>query len=256
MSKVYVHHRLFLDELGDGIVNQYIEWLRKNKWEAVMVYEEHKAMGEPTRPHLHVSIHTTFSNSQYVKLFRKQFPQVKGQKMQGSHIIENNKLNDNYIFKGYKDNTTDIIVEPDVEYATTLYTPEYITQCHTDFWKIHANIQKNLIPQTITPTIETIIIERPKKKRAPTWMEKMPAKVSEAYPSWEWDSSIDSKARIYRVVMKELGNASKKISTRIIRELCDGIQNALAPEDTENEFWSKVYPDQFHQVANGFFRDF
>lgn len=253
ISQTYVHHRLTLDGLSDDMEQQYIEWLKKKGYECIMVRECHKKMGEPVRPHLHVSIYTNFSNAQYVKLFRKDFPQVKGQKMQGSHIIDNPKLNDNYVLKGYKDN--DIINPPDVRYATLKYTPEYVLECHTDFWKINDNIQKNLTPAPLI-TNQIITIEKPRKKRAPTWMEKIPEKVIDAYPHWEWDASVDSKARIYRIVMKELGNAVKKISPRIIREICDGIQNVLAPLDTENEFWRKVYNEECSQVAQGFFRDY
>lgn len=254
----YVHHRLTLDGLGDDIVSQYIDWLKKHAFECAMVYETHSKLGEPVRPHLHVSIYTSFSNAHYVKLFRKDFPQVKGQKMQGSHMIITPQFNDYYMFKGYKDKITNIIVQPDVRYKTSKYTSEYIQDCHIEFWKIYENTQRNLTPQPLSSMDlnQPIIIQQPKKKRAPTWLEKMPHKVEEAYPEWEWSSSIDSKARIYKVVMKELGNAVKKISPRIVREICDGIQNTLAPLDTENEYFKMVYKDEWPQITQGFFRDY
>lgn len=257
MSKTsnYVHHRLTLDGLSDDMEQKYIDWLKSKKYECLMVRECHNKLGEPVRPHLHVSIHVSFSNAQYVKLFRKDFPQVKGQKMQGSHNIEHPKLNDNYMCKGYKDKSNNIVA-PDIRFATLNYTPEYILQCHKDFWSIYDNTQKNLTPAPVSVSETVVVIEKPKKKRAPTWMEKIPVICIEQYPQWEWDNSVDSKCRIYRIVMRELGNAVKKISPRIIREICDGVQNTLAPQDTENEFWRKVYPEEFNQVANGFFRDY
>jgi len=251
--KTYVHHRVTLDELPDDLPQRYVAWLQERKYDCLVVMEKHQMMGAPTRPHLHVSIHTTFSNEHYVKEFRKTFPEVKGQKMQGSHICISQEHNDNYCLKGYKDRITRHIVEPVILYKTDMYTDEYINERHEEFWRVNDNIQANLTPQDIS-ACSVVVIER-KKTRAPTWLEKIPEKCIADYPMWEWDASISSKARIYKVVIRELGRAVKCISGRRIREICDGVQNTLAPEDTENEFWSKTYPEEFHRVETGFFRD-
>ena len=251
----YIHHRVTLTKLPEDWSKKYADWLCSQGYKSVIVFERTNMVGFPTKPHLHVCIHASVGDAHYIKKFREHFPEVKGQPMHGAHIIINELDNDKYIFKGLKDK------EPTILYNSG-YSEDYINQCHIDFWKSNAIKQSNLTP-SIVPTEQLhneqsdVVLEgRPPRKSKPlTWIQRIPQLCIESYPDWKWDSSVRSKARIYKIVIKNMGSATRIISGRRIRDICDGVQNTLAPEDTENEFWSKAYPD-VEFVPPGFFRDF
>lgn len=246
MEEHYVHHRIF--EISQSVTQQIIEWVTNKGWKSLIVYEDTSKDGTKTRPHLHLSILTkTFSHAHYMKMFRKQFSEIKGQKMHGGHDIKDPYSNDKYVCKGRSQEEMPIIL------YNNGYPESYIEECHINFWTQYNNKLDNVVRDNEERNKKSVVIEVPQKL---TWMQKIPVICIQEYPGWEWDASIESKARIYRIVMQKLGAVTKKISPKIVREICDGVQNTLAPKDTENEFWRLVYRDEYHQISPGFFRDF
>lgn len=209
-------------------LESFIKFLLSYSVKTLTVFED--ADLEVNRAHTHTIIFVNETLNNFRKQFKKKFSDY-GRGDYGSCIIESLEKMERYVCKG-KDRRD----PPDYRLIKE-YEQTHLEQRHNEYWDennklIHQSV-KNVKPKKIT------------------WMEDVNLYIREQYPEdifgkWEYNST--GKRIVYDIVMQKLGKLVKKISPKIIRELCDGQLNNLCGYEVRKDYWSQVFPeeDRYH----------
>ena len=195
----------------------------------MMVLES--ADGEVNRDHTHTVISVNITLSTFRQQFKAKFANYTLGDF-GSSLVRDEVDNERYICKG-KTNEWDT-GGPIILYSNCKYDEVLQRLRHQEYWA------ENLL-------INNRRIKKEKRLVAKTWLENCYDEIVEETKSGlhTWDTGYNSKQIVFKKVMMSLGRCSKKLSPKIVRELCDGILNKLAPRSVQADYWNLVFPEEW-----------
>lgn len=218
---------------SESDLESFIKFLLSYSVKTLTVFED--ADLEVNRPHTHTIIFVNETLSNFRKQFKKKFSDY-GRGDYGSCIIESLEKMERYLCKG-KDRRD----PPDFRLIKE-YDQTYLEIRHSEYWDENDRLKSE---SEIPGVVKNV---KPKKD---TWMEETNKEIRRMYPSFvidKWELNARTRRIVFDVVMEKLGKAVKKISPKIIRELCDGQLNNLCGYEVRKEYWSQVFPeeDRYH----------
>lgn len=218
-----IHFR-FTHQNEDDL-ERFIRFILSYSVKTLCVFED--ADEEVNRPHLHTIIYAKETLSNFRKQFKKKFPNY-GRGDYGSCIIEHPDKMERYLCKGKSR------LQPADLRLVREYDMDIIDIRHTEYWDENDRLRSQTVDN----------VKKPKSK-APTWMQLVNRQIREEYPTRKWGNNRESRLAVYDTVMQCLGKEVKKISPKIVRELCDGQLNNLAGYEVRSEYWQLVYPNEY-----------
>lgn len=186
-------------------------------------------------------IHSLSKFSETVSTFRQQFlkkydKEYKGKK--GIYSVKGDKLEQQseidsalrYLCKGKDENTLPVIFE------NTLITEEEVIGYHKAYWKINAELRKSDSPQKQAV--------KQNRGNSLTFVQEVAREILKV-PDKKWDYDHHTKTVVFNQVMTMLGVKGKVLDAIIVRRLCYGVLNIIAPCAMKQHMWSQVFPDSY-----------
>lgn len=216
---------------NEADLDKYIRFITSYGVKTLMVFED--ADEEVNRPHLHTIVYAKETLSNFRKQFKKKFPDY-GRGDFGSCIIESIEKMERYLCKG-----KGRLVPADLRLVKE-YDMDVIDIRHTEYWDENERLRSTGADGSNRNKI---------KKKTLTWMQEVNLYIREEYPTHKFDCDSASRRIVFDSIMIKLGSAVKKISPKIVRELCDGQLNNLCSYAMRTEYFQLVYPHEFRYDA-------
>lgn len=195
--------------------------------------------------HIHSVSQFGRTPSTFRQQFIDKFPQYKGKDKRGIYSVKPEKIAQEqpedyyseteldktlrYLCKGANKGTLPII------FQNTLLSEEQVRGYHMAFWQINEKITNRETPQK----------EAIKKREKPlTFVQEIAQKIMEKNDK-EWDYDHHTKVVVFNQVMTSLGVKGKTLDAIIVRRLCYGVMNIIAPQAMKQHMWSQVFPDSY-----------
>lgn len=153
-------------------------------------------------------------------------------------ITEFNELSDDdfnkalrYLCKGENDSTLPVV------FKNNLLTQSQIIMYHDAYWEINRKISHE---EGRSP--ETAALK--KREKALTFVQEVAQKIlSKGEKDWGIDHR--TKTVVFNQVMTGLGVKGKTLDAIIVRRLCYGVLNIIAPSAMKEHMWSQVFPNEY-----------
>lgn len=194
--------------------------------------------------HIHALAEFPQTPSTFRQVFLKQFKEYKNKK--GIYSVKPKKIDvlpvefsaDNcfnralrYLCKGENDSTLPVVFE------NTFLTQEQIIQYHDAYWQINHQISSE---EGKSPEVSAI----KKREKALTFVQEIAQKIlSKGDKDWGYDHH--TKTVVFNQVMTGLGVKGKTLDAIIVRRLCYGVMNIIAPAAMKEQMWSQVFPNEY-----------
>lgn len=195
--------------------------------------------------HIHSLSQFARTPSTFRQQFIDKFEQYKGRDKRGIYSVKPEKLAQEqpedpygehdvdkalrYLCKGEKKGTLPII------FQNTLISEEKVREYHMAYWQINERLTTKETPQK-----EAI----KKREKALTFVQEIAQKILQNNDK-EWDYDHHTKTVVFNHVMTGLGVKGKTLDAIIVRRLCYGVMNIIAPAAMKQHMWSQVFPDSY-----------
>lgn len=239
-----LHLRVHTQYLGE--IPKFIDFL-KTKTDLHLVVRENGS--KEKREHLHTLLTPKKTLSTFRQQLLKEYPLVKGNGAYSLELVKNEESIVRYCCKGEDNKMPDVIFNSSID----------IENEHKLYW------EKNTELKQVSGVNMGCQNGSPKKVKVPTWTERVYNEIMEQFEPQvntiiayqdlykptenEVKIMLESKKVIFRYFMKCMGKSVKKLDDVIIRQMFNGIINAIiqSNEEAGNKYADKMFDKIYQQ---------
>jgi len=222
----YHHLRVFTENVD---LDKLVDFLKQNT-DVLCIVSEISKIGN--RPHIHSTIRFKKSISQFRDNFRKEFPQLFGNKSYSINPVRNYDSNIKYCLKGKANDWPDVLYTSLTDLEVKQYYNEY-WQMNDMLLKAKSKKQQDLLPESES---KDIVIVKQKQKAIP-WSVKLTNYIMKEYPLLcsgivDHLNGADVNYDILHetltgIILEHLGETSKNLDEFILIRLFNAQINAI-----------------------------
>lgn len=232
----YHHLRCFVENVD---VPKLVEFL-KLETQVLVIVHEISTIGH--RPHIHATIRFRKAINTFRDKFKKEFPQLFGNKSYSITKVKNYDSNIKYCLKGVPNDY------PDVLYSTL--TDDEIKQYYNEYWEVQDSILKSKAKSKEVnmgclndPSCNSLLVPKAKSK---TWSEKLTKYIIDEYPLLcqgftqyhSGQKTVDYELlheTLVGIILEHLGKHSKNLDEFILIRLYNAQLNAIIQQTGDDQ---------------------